>query len=130
MLAMTGLLHIFDFVAVAAGLFAFILPLSFYDLHAKYTDQTNVHLVRDVGAAYISAGLALSWAALVSKWRPPLVSLAGCFLLLHAFGHVIDIVSGQAPMAHDVSDAVQVFGPALVVCSLAGYFLQQVEKSS
>lgn len=122
---MTFLLHIFGIVAVAAGLFAFILPLSFYELLAEYTGQPNIHLVRDVGAAYISAGLALSWAAVVPKWRAPLVAVAGCFLLLHALGHVIDLVSGQVPLAHIIADAVQVFGPALVVCGLAGYFLRR-----
>jgi len=51
---MTILLHIFGIVALVAGLLAFVAPLSFFELLAEYTGQPNSHLIRDVGAAYVS----------------------------------------------------------------------------
>ncbi len=124
------LLYIFGLVGTAAGLFAYCAPLAFFELLADYTGEPNLHLVRDVGAAYIAAGLALSWAAVTPKWRGPLVSVAAIFLLLHALGHVIDLVSGHVHFGHVVVDAVQVFAPAIAVSGLAVYFLMfgEVER--
>lgn len=125
---MTILLLIFGIVALVAGLFAFVAPLSFFELLAEYTGQPNAHLIRDVGAAYVSAGVALSWAAFRPAWRGPLVSVAAIFLLLHALGHVIDLVAGHVHLSHIVVDAVQVFLPAVVTSGLALYFLRNGEK--
>ena len=116
---MTILLYLFGLAATAAGLFAFFAPLEFYAAFAKYTGGSNAHLVRDVGAAYITAGLALAWGARVPRWRGPLVATAAVFLLLHAAGHVIDLISGAAPIGHLLLDTVQVFVPAIVVSVLA-----------
>lgn len=120
---MTRILQLFGIVGIAAGLFAFVAPLSFFDLLADYTGQANLHLIRDVGAAYIAAGVALFWAAFRPHWRGPLVSVAAVFLLLHAFGHVLDLVSGQVALGHIVVDAVQVFIPAVLTSCIAVYSL-------
>ncbi|MGJ8670622.1 MAG: DUF4345 family protein [Oceanococcus sp.] len=125
---MTKLLHVFGIVGIAAGLFAFATPLIFFELLAEYTGQPNAHLIRDVGAAYISAGVALSWAAFKPSWRGPLVSVAAIFLLLHALGHLIDLVSGHVHLGYVAIDAVQVFLPALATTALAVYFLRNGEK--
>ena len=50
--------------------------------------------------------------------------VAAIFLLLHALGHVIDLVSGHVDLGHVVVDAVQVFAPAIAVSGLAVYFLK------
>jgi hypothetical protein len=116
---MTALLYLLAAATTAAGLFAFFAPLAFYAAFAEYTGGTNAHLVRDVGAAYLTAGLAMAWGARVPRWRGPLVSTAAVFLLLHAVGHVIDLVSGAVPLSHVLLDAVQVFVPAILVSALA-----------
>jgi hypothetical protein len=116
---MTALLYFLAASTTAAGLFAFFAPLEFYAAFAEYTGGTNAHLVRDVGAAYITAGLAMAWGARVPRWRGPLVSVAAVFLSLHAIGHVVDLVSGAVPLSHVLLDAVQVFIPAVLVSGLA-----------
>lgn len=121
---MTTLLYLLATATTAAGLFAFFAPLDFYGVFAEYTGGSNAHLVRDVGAAYITAGLALAWAARVPRWRGPLVSVAAVFLVLHAVGHVMDLASGAVPIGHIVMDTLQVFIPAIVVSALAVRFLQ------
>ena len=126
---MTALLSLFGLVALAAGGFAFLAPLVFFELLAAYTGAPNAHLVRDVGAAYIAAGVALFWAARRPGRRGPLVAVAATFLLLHALGHVWDLAAGQVALSHVLVDAVQVFVPAAVTVGLAVYFLRTERES-
>lgn len=122
---MTALLYVFGLVAIVAGGFAFLAPWAFFDLLAAYTGTPNAHLVRDVGAAYIAAGVALCWAARRPARRGPLVGVAATFLVLHALGHVWDLATGQVALSHALIDAVQVFVPAAVTVGLAVYFLRR-----
>lgn len=108
---------------VLTGAFAYIAPAAFFETFAGYTGTSNLHLMRDVGAAYLAAGGALTWAALMSRWRAPLTSVSAIFLGLHAIAHVLDLASGQAPLAHLFADLVQVLFPAAMVSGLALYFL-------
>lgn len=79
------------------------------------TGPFNPHLVRDVGCAFLAAGLALVWAARVSAWRYPLVATATLFLGAHAVLHVYDTAAGNLPGDHWWLDAPGVYVPALVL---------------
>jgi len=106
------------------GAFAFVAPAAFFETFAAYTGTLNPHLMRDVGAAYLTAGGALTWAAFNHKWRAPLTATAAAFLGLHAVAHIFDLVSGEVPLAHLLADLVQVLLPAAAVCGLAIYFIR------
>ncbi len=127
---MKNILRFSGMLATLAGLFAYLAPLAFHELLAEYTGAPNAHLVRDVGAAYIAAGVALWWAALAPAWRAPLVTVAAVFLLLHAGGHLIDLFSGHVQWSHLLIDSIQVFLPAMFVCGLALYFLKNTDDGN
>jgi hypothetical protein len=83
------------------------------------TGPYNPHFVRDIGAAYLVAGL--SHAAFAWKLRlawPALAAAAG-FLTLHAGIHVFDAVCGTRPLADIARDFTGVFVPAIVAIALA-----------
>ena len=80
--------------------------------------------MRDVGAAYAAAGVALLFAAFRPAARGPLTAAAAVFLGLHAGTHLVELVSGHA---HG-SVLLEVFGvhlPALIVLVLAAAFLRR-----
>jgi hypothetical protein len=58
------------------------------------TGPFNPHLVQDVGAAFLAAGLALAARA----WRPaywPAAVAGSAFLVVHALIHLVVIASGH-----------------------------------
>jgi hypothetical protein len=75
----------------------------------------NLHFVRDVGAAYLTAGAALCWAGLRPLHRGPLVGVAALFLCLHALGHVRETLSGDLGPPHWLEDQPGVYAPAVLV---------------
>lgn len=57
------------------------------------TGPLNLHFVRDIGFAYLTAGSALVWGAFGGGWK---VSATGTmFLALHATLHALERVSGH-----------------------------------
>lgn len=57
------------------------------------TGPLNIHFVRDIGFAYLTAGAALVWGAFGGGWR---VSAAGtAFFALHAALHAAERLSGH-----------------------------------
>jgi hypothetical protein len=94
---------------------------------AADTGPLNVHFVRDVGAAYLTAGASLLGAAFRPAWRAPLTAAAACFLSLHALGHVFETAVGQLGSHHWLEDAPGVFLPALLVSALAYRFIRESE---
>ena len=121
---MSLLLKILGTLLLATGIYAFVLPQDFFERFAAYTGNFNIHLMRDVGAAYLAAGFAVMWASFVVRWRAPLLCIASAFLLLHAVGHIIDLFRGRVEAAHLLVDAYQVFLPALIIAALGLYFLK------
>jgi len=85
------------------------------------TGPYNPHFVRDIGAAYLVAGL--SHAAFA--WRPrtawPALTAAAGFLALHAGVHVFDAVCGTRPLADIARDFMGVFVPALIALALVAW---------
>ena len=83
------------------------------------TGPYNPHFVRDIGAAYLVAGL--SHAAFAVRPRqawPALVAAAG-FLTLHAAIHVFDSVCGTRPLQDFVRDFAGIYLLAFIAVGLA-----------
>lgn len=72
------------------------------------TGPLNLHFVRDIGAAYLVAGLAFAWL-----WRTPTAwpaAFSGCtFLALHALVHVGEMLAGTIDPHHLLRDLPGVF---------------------
>ena len=115
LLGLGSLLNGLWMLADAAGWFASV---------AADVTPFNVHLVRDVGAAYLAAGVALLWAALRVEWRGPLVAVATVFHGLHALGHVRETWSGELASAHWWADLPGVYLPALILLGMAVVLLR------
>ncbi len=86
---------------------------------AAHTGPFNVHLVRDVGAAYLTSGIASVWAARVPRWRTPLATSAALFLGLHGLIHVAEVATGVQPPLHLLEDFPGVYLPALLLAGIA-----------
>jgi hypothetical protein len=75
------------------------------------TGAFNAHFVRDVGAAYVAAGLGLAWFAARPRERvAALVALT--FLCLHALFHVLEFAEGHG--GGGVTAVLAVIVPALI----------------
>ena len=104
-------------LALAAnGVFMLIAPLSWYDAvpGVPATGPFNPHFVRDIGAAYLVAGLGVVWFA----WQPrqgwPALAAAAAFLTAHAGIHVYGASCGASPLADFQRDFFGVYLLALV----------------
>lgn len=94
-------------------------PANWYtDLPAGVPDTgpLNVHFVRDIGCAFLTAGAGLVWAAFAPHFRLPLVGIATVFLTSHALLHVYDTASGNLGHDHWWLDLPGVYAPALLLC--------------
>ena len=116
-------------LAVGAGLFLNGVVMLFdsvrwFGLIASDTGHLNVHLVRDVGEAYATTGVALLWGALRPGVRGPLVAVAATFLSLHALGHVYETAVGELPHDSWLEDLPGVYLPAVLVSALAIHSLR------
>ena len=74
------------------------------------TGAFNVHFVRDVGAAYLAAGLGLGWFALRPRERAAAIG-GVTFLGLHAVFHLIDFGHGHGG---GMAAVLGVIAPALI----------------
>ncbi len=83
------------------------------------TGEPNGHLIRDVGFAYIVFGVALNWCALQLKNRRPVFLMVAFFMVVHALGHVSEIIIGLLPASHWWIDFPLVFLPGLILGGLA-----------
>jgi hypothetical protein len=88
----------------------------------------NVHFVRDVGAAYLSAGAALLWAAFRPAWRVPLVAISALFQLLHALGHVRETSSGELASFHWLADRPGVYLPTGLLVAMLVVFVRRSRR--
>ena len=73
------------------------------------TGPYNPHFVRDVGAAFLVAGLALVARAWRPAYRPAAVAASG-FLVAHAAIHLVMIATGHDH--HALADLATVIVPA------------------
>ena len=103
---------------IVNALWMFIDPGHWYaELPAGVPDTgpLNNHFVRDIGCAFLTAGVALVWAALDAPRRLQLVGMATLFLTAHAVLHVYDTASGALPHNHWWLDFPGVYLPAIVL---------------
>jgi hypothetical protein len=83
------------------------------------TGDPNGHLIRDVGFAYIVFGFALYWCALRLESRRAVFLMVAFFMVAHALGHAVEILTGLLPVSHWWIDLPLVFFPGLVLAILA-----------
>ncbi len=83
------------------------------------TGEPNGHLIRDVGFAYIVFGSALIWCAFQLQSRRPVFLMVSFFMVVHALGHVIEILIGLLPASHWWIDFPLVLFPGLMLGVLA-----------
>ncbi|MEW5685441.1 MAG: hypothetical protein AB1942_11015 [Pseudomonadota bacterium] len=106
---------------LANGVAMLVAPLSWYDAvpGVPATGPFNPHFVRDIGAIYVTSGLAAGWFA----WRPaqgwPALCAAAAWLTLHAAVHVYDATCGASPLADMRRDLVGVYLFAAIPLALA-----------
>ena len=88
------------------------------------TGPLNTHFVRDIGCAFLVAGVGLIWAAATShaNVRLACVVLAAVFLGGHAAVHLLDLAQGTLGARHWLLDLPGVFVPALLLAALAVHF--------
>jgi hypothetical protein len=111
-------------ITVANALWMLASPTSWFDTipGVAHTGPFNVHLVRDVGCAYLTMGLLL---ALAARWRRggfALLIAVAIFMVLHALLHVWDVLAGRLPMSHTLTDLPLVFLPGVLTVGLAFWF--------
>ncbi|MEM7119723.1 MAG: hypothetical protein AAF563_00515 [Pseudomonadota bacterium] len=113
--------------ALANGAFMLAASESWFTEIAAYTGPYNVHLVQDVGAAFIVSGLSL----LACLWRPSLwpAAMTGAgFLCVHGLIHLVDILTGH--VHHPSSDVLVLTIPALLALWAAWPRNPKVEGNS
>jgi len=105
--------------ALGNGLVMLFAPEPWFAAIAADTGPFNSHLVRDVGAAYATSGIAALWAARAPRWRAPLAVAAALFQGMHGAIHVFDVAAGLQPPSHLLEDFPGVYLPTLVLIGIA-----------
>lgn len=77
------------------------------------TGPLNLHLVRDVGAAYAVAGLGVGWHVCAGPAARAAAWCGAAFLLAHAGVHLAEVALGLCGWARFRADAPGVLLPAL-----------------
>ncbi len=124
------LLILFGLASAGNGVWMLADPAGWFGRVAPDVTPFNVHFVRDVGAAYLTAGAALCWAAFRVEWRGPLVACAALFNLLHALGHLRETASGELAWHHWWADLPGVYLPALLLVVLAVLLLRRTREEA
>jgi hypothetical protein len=92
------------------------------------TGPFNAHFVKDIGAAYVIAGVGFAAFA----WRPapmlPALAAATGFLTLHALVHVADAIASPSGVQDVVRDFPGVFLPAIIGLGLCGAYVRSKES--
>jgi hypothetical protein len=122
---MRAFLWIFGILSAANGLWMIVSPSGwFYGLPAGVPDTgpLNAHFVRDVGAAYLTFGMAFCFAASHVFHQRTVILIATIFYLLHALVHMFDLATGMLSAHHWLLDLPGVFLPAIVLLVLCAYY--------
>lgn len=105
--------------ATVNGLFMLFTSEGWFTAIAAYTGPFNVHLVQDVGAAYVTAGIASLWAVRAPAFRLPLAASAALFIGIHGLIHLVEVARGIQPAVHLLEDFPGVYLPALLLGAVA-----------
>jgi uncharacterized protein YjeT (DUF2065 family) len=105
---------------VSNGLVMLLAPASWYSLvpGVAATGPFNPHFVRDIGAAYLVAGGALTAFAFEPRARAA-AQAAAVFLAVHALIHLWDAAAGREHAHQLLIDLPTVFLPPAVAIWLA-----------
>ena len=115
----TWILLVLGFLAAGNGVVMLLAPEPWFTRIAADTGPFNIHLVRDVGAAYLTSGVAAFWAGRAPRWRAPLAAAAALFQGLHGGIHLFDVASGVQPASHLIADFPGVYLPTLLLAIVA-----------
>jgi len=118
---MTVLFWILALSNLANGAWMLLSPESWYHrLPAGVPDTgpLNLHFVRDIGAAFVTIGAALTAAAVRPQLRRGVVLAVTPFYVLHALIHLTDIEAGRLHGDHWLIDLPGVFLPAVLFAVL------------
>lgn len=121
------ILAVFGVGLLSNALWMLVGPLHWYnELPAAVPDTGpfNPHMVRDIGCAFLTCGVALIWAAMVPAVRFPLTAMVTVFLVAHALLHIYDTATGNLPSDHWVLDFAGVYAPVLVL----GWLLPKLSR--
>jgi uncharacterized protein YjeT (DUF2065 family) len=124
-----GLSWLLGFALGANGLWMLADPDSWYRRIPGVigTGPANDHFIRDIGCAYLVAGLSLLWLASSERAWPAALT-AGAFLTLHAVVHVWDALAGRESAHQLLLDLPTVVAPGLVVLWLAASARRDLQK--
>jgi len=114
--------HIIGLAMIANGIWMVARAIEwFFNIPADMpaTGEPNAHLIRDIGIAYIVFGIALNWCAFHLKSRRSVLLMVALFMIFHALGHAIEILSGTLPASHWWIDFPFVFLPGLFFAALS-----------
>ena len=112
------LVLLFGLGSVANALWMLAGPMHWYaELPAAVPDTGpfNPHFVRDIGCAFLAAGVALIWAFFSPRFRLPLVSISALFLAAHALLHAYDTLRGALGHDHWLLDLPGVYLPGILL---------------
>jgi hypothetical protein len=102
------------------GVMMVAVPFAWYMAMPGVTETGpfNPHFVRDIGAAYLVAGVALAWFAVYPRARP--AAQAGtAFLTLHALVHLWDAAAGREHVHQLLIDLPTVLLPPVLAIWIA-----------
>ena len=83
------------------------------------TGPFNAHFVRDIGCAFLVAGLSFVWGAVQRERARGAMIMGALFLALHALMHAWDLAAGREPPGHVVMDLPGIALPAVLAFWLA-----------
>ena len=119
---MSAFFWLFGLLNLANGCWMLVAPASWYHgLPAAVPDTgpLNLHFVRDIGAAFVTIGVAICIAAPAARRHPAVLRATALFYGLHALVHVADLCGGRLAPAHWAVDFPGVFLPAIVLAVLS-----------
>ncbi|WP_137940060.1 hypothetical protein [Chitinivorax sp. B] len=107
----------------ANGGWMYLAPANWFSVVPGVIDTGpyNAHLVRDVGAAYLTVAAACLMAALKPAISRDMLLVAAVFAGLHGGLHLWEIATARVPVAHWLQDLPGVLMPTLLMVWLAWY---------
>ena len=115
---MGTLFSVFALLSIGNGLWMLLAPEAWYrHLPAGVPDTGpfNHHFVQDIGAAYLTVGVAFAAGAVRPACRRGVLFAAALFYTLHAVIHLADLLLGRLHGGHWTLDLPGVFLPAIIL---------------
>ena len=105
----------------ANGAWMLVAPMNWYRWIPGVvgTGPANLHFIRDIGCAYLVAGLSVIWLGRAPRLAWPAALAIGTFLGLHAVVHLYDFFTGHESARNLIADVPAIFLPAVLVIWLA-----------